>query len=68
MSWDWQLESADGSVISAPNGVNVTALPTQSDAETLLGEIWQSLAEVGVTQVTLFEDGAKVYGPMPLSV
>jgi len=38
----------------------------QGDAETWLGEIWRDLAENGVDQVVLLEDGREVYGPMSL--
>ena len=39
----------------------------QSDAESWLGETWRELAAAGIAQVTLFEDGTLVYGPMPLT-
>jgi hypothetical protein len=40
--------------------------PSQSDAESWLGEVWRELLEDGVDQVTLFEAGREVYGPMSL--
>jgi hypothetical protein len=64
MSWTWRLEAAGGAPISGPP---VPAQQTQSDAETWLGETWRELAEAGVAQVSLFEDGTLVYGPMPLA-
>lgn len=42
------------------------AFPSQSEAESWLGESWRELAAVGVDAVTLFEEGAEVYGPMSL--
>ncbi len=63
MSWSWQLESADGSVLATPSA---PVQPSQSDAESWLGEHWRELAEQGVGQVTLLDDGAVVYGPMSL--
>lgn len=39
---------------------------TQGDAESWIGETWRDLLEGGADQVTLFEDGTEVYGPMPL--
>ena len=60
-SWTWSYE---------PDGTEAEAAETftsQSDAESWLGEAWRRLAEAGVTGVTLLHDGAKVYGPMPLS-
>ena len=41
--------------------------PTQSDAETWIGETWRDLAAAGVAQVSLFEDGRLEYGPMSLA-
>ena len=40
--------------------------PTQSDAESWLGETWRELLAAGVDQVRLFEDDTEVYGPMSL--
>ena len=42
------------------------SFPSQSDAETWLGESWQDLLGHGVEQVHLLEDGRVVYGPMSL--
>jgi hypothetical protein len=64
MSWTWRLEAADGTVL---NGPAAPTHPNQSDAESWLGEQWHELLEAGVAQVTLLEDGAVVYGPMPLA-
>ena len=67
MSWSWQYERADGSVITPhPESIVVEAFPSQGDAETWIGEEWQGLLESGVDAVTLLEDGTKVYGPMSL--
>jgi len=64
MSWVWRLETADGTALTAPNS---PPHPSQSDAESWLGEDWRELAAHGVAQVTLYEDSVLVYGPMPLS-
>ena len=64
MSWTWRLENADGTAVSGPSS---SAHSSQSDAESWLGETWRELAEAGVAQVTLLDDGERVYGPMPLS-
>jgi hypothetical protein len=61
MSWSWRLESADGTTLSTPESPEH---PTQSDAESWLGETWRDLAEAGVAQASLFEDGRLEYGPM----
>ena len=64
MAWVWRLESADGTEL-----IELASPPhqNQSDAESWLGERWRDLADEGVVQVTLLEDGRKVYGPMSLS-
>lgn len=64
--WTWTYEDAAGAAMTGPALVT-TAFPTQSDAETWLGEQWRELAETGVAAVTLHEHEAVVYGPMPLS-
>jgi hypothetical protein len=66
MTWTWQFESADGTVLSA-RGLPVETFPSQSDAESWLGENWRSLLAAGVDQVTLLEDGRTEYGPMSLN-
>jgi hypothetical protein len=64
MSWTWRLEAADGTPMSGPAS---PPQPSQSDAESWLGEQWRELAEAGVAQVTLLDGTDEVYGPMPLS-
>jgi hypothetical protein len=65
MTWTWRLESADGTVLSA-RSLPAETFPSQSDAESWLGENWRSLLTAGVDQVTLLEDGRTEYGPMSL--
>ena len=64
MSWTWRLETADGTAFTVPNSPLHTS---QSDAESWLGESWRDLARSGVAQVSLYDDGQLVYGPMSLS-
>lgn len=64
MSWTWRLEGVDGSELPEPASPPHS---NQSDAESWLGEEWRELADAGVAQATLFEDGRKVYGPMSLA-
>ncbi|MBM6546173.1 hypothetical protein JNO54_08470 [Janibacter sp. YIM B02568] len=40
--------------------------PTQADAEAWFAQEWQTLADAGVTDVTLMREEAEVYGPMGL--
>ena len=65
MAGTWRDEAADGSEVAgeAPRG---EAFPTQSDAETWLGENWRELLSAGVEQVTLLDGSREVYGPMSL--
>jgi hypothetical protein len=64
-SWTWTYQDADGKPASV-QGLDVAGFPTQSDAESWLGEEWQTLAEAGAESVTLLRDGEAVYGPMSL--
>ncbi len=65
MSWTWQLEKEDGTVVAARDLVKDT-FTSQGDAESWLGEHWPGLVNAGVDQVTLLEDGRVEYGPMSL--
>jgi hypothetical protein len=67
MAWSWRYEDADGRE-TVPDGTpGPETFPTQSDAESWLGETWRELLEAGVVQVTLMEDAREVYGPMGLA-
>lgn len=65
MAWVWRFEDAAGGVVENSE-LPGESFPTQADAETWIGEGWRELAEQGVEQVTLLEDGREVYGPMSL--
>ncbi|MBA2463386.1 MAG: hypothetical protein H0V42_00195 [Nocardioidaceae bacterium] len=63
-SWCWRLEdSSGGEVVTAEES---PGFPSQSDAESWVGETWQELRDQGVDAVTLFEGDREVYGPMSL--
>ena len=64
-AWRWRLEDSSGAEVSPP-GMSSPEFPSQSDAESWVGESWRELLEAGVDAVTLFEDGREVYGPMSL--
>ena len=69
MSWIWQYETADGSPLDADQLITAPTseiFPSQSDAESWLGEVWQELLHAGVEQVTLQDGDRTVYGPMSL--
>lgn len=66
MGWYWRLADAAGTE-QHPEGFGAQErFPSQSDAESWVGECWRELLDVGVTQVFLLEDGRQVYGPMSL--
>ena len=63
--WTWLFLDAHGEPMEG-EGLAATGFPTQSDAESYLGESWRELLERGVEAVTLRENGTVVYGPMSL--
>ena len=71
-TWSWRLENAAGETVPIPStGIEgfaaaANAFPTQSDAESWVGEEWQDLLAEGVVAVFLYEDDRFVYGPMSL--
>jgi hypothetical protein len=65
MSWTWQLEKDDGTVL-ASRALPRESFSSQGDAESWIGENWQALLKAGVDQVTLLEEGRPQYGPMSL--
>ncbi|MFI8965193.1 hypothetical protein ACIGO8_24120 [Streptomyces sp. NPDC053493] len=64
MAWTWRFEKSDGTEVTP--SVTPEEFTTQGDAESWIGEHWKSLLDGGAEQVTLSEDGTKIYGPMPL--
>lgn len=66
MTWTWQLEKADSTVLPSRDLVKDNTFTSQGDAESWLGENWPGLLKLGVDQVTLTEDGRVEYGPMSL--
>ncbi|GAA1641452.1 hypothetical protein GCM10009744_34220 [Kribbella alba] len=65
MSWTWRFETAEGASAD-PGELTGQEFSAQGDAESWLGESWRDLADKGVGQVYLIEDGREVYGPMSL--
>ena len=66
-AWQWDRRDDSGArhTESAPEGRS-PEFPTQSEAESWIGEEWPLLLDGGVAAVTLREAGAVVYGPMSL--
>lgn len=65
MAWSWRYEDADANEVRSESFPGET-FTTQAEAETWLGETWRELLDEGVDQVTLFQGGDVVYGPMSL--
>jgi hypothetical protein len=61
--WSWRYERIDG---TEPDPARSQTFPTQSDAETWIGESWKELLDAGVDSVVLLEEENEVYGPMSL--
>ncbi|MCA1710841.1 MAG: hypothetical protein LC789_04040 [Actinobacteria bacterium] len=68
MAWTWRYEGPDGSTVQPEGVAEPEQFPSQSDAESFIGETWRELLDAGVQQVTLFEGDRKVYGPMALDM
>jgi hypothetical protein len=68
MPWTWRYEGPDGSTVQPAGVPEPEQFPSQSDAESFIGETWRELLDAGVQQVTLFEGDRKVYGPMGLDM
>lgn len=63
--WHWDLLDSTGAPVP-DSTVRAPAFPTQSEAESWVGEEWPPLVEAGVASVTLREGETIVYGPMSL--
>jgi hypothetical protein len=63
--WTWELLDAQGMKVDVDMGSS--AFPTQSEAESWLGEEWRTLLDAGVEAVNLKEGDTLVYGPMSLN-
>ena len=63
--WTWTYLDLDGQPMTGETLV-ANGFPSQSEAESWLGEQWRELSGVGVDSVTLAHEGAVVYGPMSL--
>ena len=63
--WSWLFLDAHGNPMEG-EGLATAGFPTQSDAESYLGESWRDLLAAGVEAVTLRQNDTVVYGPMSL--
>jgi hypothetical protein len=64
IAWTWRLETKDG---TSAGHLDVPEFPSQSDAETWLGEVWRDLVSAGAVSASLYEADRLVYGPMSLA-
>lgn len=65
--WWWRMEDAAGQEVpDLDTDLGRQEFPSQSDAESWVGEVWPDLLAEGVDGVTLFEGERRVYGPMSL--
>jgi len=65
MAWSWKYESESGVPVDG-QPLASQEFPTQSDAETWIGESWRELLDSGIDRVVLLEEERVVYGPMSL--
>ena len=63
--WTWSYLDADARAMTSQS-LPTTGFPSQSEAESWLGEQWRQLTEGGVEAVSLMHEGTVVYGPMSL--
>ena len=65
--WTWRYQGPDGGPVQGSGELpDPGPFPSQSDAETWLGESWRELRDGGVQGVTLLDGTREVYGPMSL--
>ena len=58
MTWTWRYEGPDGAEVQAgPEAPAQPDFPTQSDAESWVGEVWRDLLAAGVAAVSLYRPG-----------
>lgn len=63
MSYRWSAEPNTDAEVDA---ATAQRFDTQQQAEQWLTASYEGLADLGVRQVSLFEEDRLVYGPMPL--
>ena len=67
MSFSWRYERSDRTkIIDLPTSATAETFPSQSEAESWVGETWRDLLADGVDAVTLLDGDEVVYGPMSL--
>lgn len=61
MAWSWHYETSDGAQVAIEVPGAATSFPTQSEAETWIGETWRDLLDGGADQAVLCEGERVVY-------
>lgn len=62
MDYRWRYQDADGREVNGPQ----RCFADQTEAEDWFSNAWRELLDAGVSQVTLLNREAEVYGPMSL--
>ncbi len=57
MAWTWRYEDAQGQSVEGPHD----SFPSQSDAESWVGQAWRELVAAGVATVALLEEDRLEY-------
>lgn len=65
--WHWVPDLEDGPRRGYEEAGGASRFPSQGEAEAWLAESWVELAELGVSEVSLYEGDRLVYGPMGLA-
>ena len=63
--WRWDLLDEAGNPMVGPEPAS-PSFPTQSEAESWIGEVWPELVDANIDAVTLREGETIFYGPMSL--
>jgi hypothetical protein len=67
MAWTWRYQNELGQAVELAGIEGLDEVfPSQSDAESWLGEVWRDLHAGGATEVVLLEDDRAEY-TMPLT-
>lgn len=67
MAYTWRYLRADGTeVAELPAAATSQSFPSQSEAESWVGETWRELLAGGIDAVALSDGDVLVYGPMSL--
>lgn len=66
VDYRWTFADRSGAALEPHAVAPGQRFPSQSDAESWLGEVWPDLVAAGAAAASLFEGDRLVYGPMSL--